>query len=308
MKKQLLKLTMFMAMTAPITAFAQTQSNPATQGAATATTTLPEKPSQITPANQRLLDAYHVSKALTQANIEAHTAARVYRIKYNGNQAVEDSLVKVFLNYSTESEMIFSKYQGQDVQTKLAALILKTDSLKQMYLGRLTQPTAYNSKFSDALRYATVMKFTPDQVAQLKTEAAKLSEQRRQFLLTHQAIDFDPKPAEAKIATILTEEQYHSYLLSKNKPQAVKWATGDWANMKARGIATGDSAQVVLNIMTYDMRKLAANEQYANDPVKLSLNLAEIEKAMPEELKTLRYNVAHGNSTTASSTQSSFKW
>lgn len=309
MKKQLLKLSL-LALLAPIGAFAQTQNNAATQGAATVPITSPAQLNQLTPANKMLMDAYHVSQAMNEGGLIAHTEARTYRLKYNGNQAMEDSLYKVLLNFYHDSEGIFMKYKGEDVQIKLAALILKTDSLKDHYLGRLAAPTPpFNSKFSDALKYATVLNLSPDQVNQLKAEAAKLNDERRDFLLKNPGKKFNAKPAEAKIATILTEQQYTTYLLSKNRSQAITWATGDWANMKAMGLATGDSAKVVTVIMLYDMRKLAANEQYANDPVKLSLNLAEIEKTKPEELKALKHNVAHGNATTASSTtQSSFKW
>jgi hypothetical protein len=103
---------------------------------------------------------------------------------------------------------------------------------------------------------------------------------------------------QVKMTKILTAQQYESYLQLKNSGKALKWATSDWADIKAHGLDKGlDSAKVVNQILQYDINRLVAKDKFRNDPAQLDVYIRNIDASKPMILKQLRASKNNGNPT-----------
>ena len=249
------------------------------------------------------------------AALRARIEASVLCKKYGGSPEAEKELNTILLNYILESEKAFSRYKGMDLENVLTKLTLMTDSLKQQYLSvkktKIVKPIQKlsNSAFSGVLKYKTNLELTTTQVQTLTSEAIKFDKLKRDYLAKYPGRKFNARQVEAGLEKILTEKQYTGFLLAKNKDAATRWAKGDWEEMKALGIASAaDSTNVVSTILFFDMRRLMLKERYANNPAKLSVALADIDRTKPEVLRKLQSARSHRNPTGENAMKNSFTW
>lgn len=114
----------------------------------------------------------------------------------------------------------------------------------------------------------------------------------------------------AALNRILTSDQYNTYLVSKNTATATTWATGDWGEIKKRGLDKGlDSATTVKQIINYDANLLAVRERYKGDPEEATHEKAVTDN-IPAVSKELKASKEHANptGTNASTVKTGYAW
>lgn len=169
-----------------------------------------------------------------------------------------------------------------------------------------------NGRIGAILANAQQYNLTGAQTDSLNAVVVQMSKLRAGSRSANPGSRFDAAGFEsAALNRILTPEQYNSYLVIKNTPQAKKWATGDWAEIKKRGLDKGlDSATTVNQITNYDGNLLAARERYKNDPEQLKAHENAITATMPAVSKQLKASKNNSNptGTNASTVKTGYAW
>ena len=244
----------------------------------------------------------YMTQAKANAAAQAKVSAALLRKKYSGDDAMEKSLYLVIYQGKLETELTSLKYANSlDLESRLANVIAKTDSITQTYLPAIkskslainnAEQSASNSKFAAAVRLKNELSLTQVQVDSLMYHANRLKK------LKVSNTDFSPKDYEREVLPrILNDAQYTSLLVNLNKVTALKDAKKDWKELKQRALLPGaDSAKVVGDLSTYNIYRSVMKDRYNGTTTQLSESMKAIVATEPQATTLLkrarRYNNA----------------
>jgi hypothetical protein len=236
----------------------------------------------------------YMTQAKANAAAQAKVSAALLRKKYSGDDAMEKSLYQVIYQGKLETELTSLKYANSpDLESRLANVIAKTDSITQTYLPATkskslainsAEQLGSNSKFTAAVRLKNELSLTQVQVDSLMYHANRLKE------LQQSNPDYYPKDYEREVLPrVLSDGQYTSLLVNLNKSAALRNAKSDWKELKQRALLPGaDSTKVISDITTYNIYRSAIKDRYNGATAQLSESMQALVTPEPQATTLLK--------------------
>jgi|GEM_PF-2244982 len=159
-------------------------------------------------------------------------------------------------------------------------------------------PTA--SQFTIAVRERKALGLSAAQVDALLANAAELEKMKDAAREKDPLGKFDSKPFETEhMLQIVSEDQYRSVLIVKNRSQARADAEADWQEMQQRNLAANLNKDSTLRQLNdYYLAKWVMYYRYGNDKIKQAANVKDVFEHMPHALRVLTSARKYNNPTT----------
>lgn len=217
-----------------------------------------------------------VALLLKEKKIGKGSASKFYSLQY----AKEKELATLDLIYP---------YQNPEKSKLQDAIIAKYDSLVNPLIEFDPNNLPPTSFFSEVIKSKKYLKLNQSQIDSLAKKGYELDKVRRAHNEKSGFNRFNTTEYElTNIRKFLNEDQFNKFLILKNTPKAKQMAQKDWQEMKLRKLTNGnDSATTVNQLINYELAKLVAKEQYANDLIRQEENLKAIKQSEPVLLKKM---------------------
>ena len=159
-------------------------------------------------------------------------------------------------------------------------------------------PTA--SQFTIAVKERKALGLSAAQVDALLANAAELEKMKDAAREKDPLGKFDSKPFETEqMLKIISEDQYRSVLIVKNRSQARADAEADWQEMQQRNLAANLNKDTTLRQLNdYYLAKWVMYYRYGNDKIKQAANVKDVFEHMPHALRVLTSARKYNNPTT----------
>jgi hypothetical protein len=235
-----------------------------------------------------------MKQALANSAADKYNLINIQHISYNAFNGVFDLVVQK--NYA--NALIQYTY-GADNPYIVDSLIFLSSrrydsSIKASLIrdGSLLPAT----QFAIALKYKDYLKLDPRLIDTLVFHAMLVAARQDSVQMREPFASIDFGDYESSIlSSLLTEEQYTSLLMIRNKPNAYATARKDWDDLEKYNLAGNlNKDQIITQIAEFYIVRFSAWNRMAHDNKRQTANMRALEEIKPQILKTLdqaRWNV-----------------
>ena len=169
---------------------------------------------------------------------------------------------------------------------------LDADEKYDRYVGTVKEKAKDKytySQFAIATRYKDSLALTTVQVTAIYAEIEALKQMKNQYYATnHKSLDTRAYESE-HISQILTNSQYTTLLVYKNKTKAEAFAERDWVEIMERGLDSTFTKEIAVSeLYNYYLARQCAYDKYQHDPIQQQAEVRELYSHRPIVLRTLQ--------------------
>ena len=211
--------------------------------------------------------------------------------------SISEEQTNQFADFYLRKDFAYIRFEDEAARKEYLRSLFNAEPplLKKLYYNRKADDTKSSiplssfSQFMLAIQNKTKLGLTNSQIDSLGFFSDNLNNKKYDEAKLDPTKKYDARAYESlHLNRILTNEQYRSLLIMKNKSKAKNFALNDWRELEQRGLAANFSKDTaIIELTNYYTARECIYDRYEYDKVKQSTFISVIYASKPHVLNTL---------------------